>query len=225
MKATICAALTLAMLAGHTNGVQAQSMESVSERADKALAVALWQIGVATHTRIGFQSVEAIKSVSGMFRFHDGPTAIVSSLDDAIDAAIATNPRYEWRRVGDFVVVRPADAWNATADPFNRPVRHFRAERTNESQVLHGISKLIETGSYQEAPLSGTPVDFTVESGTLIEVLNTLAESAEIALWQVGCAPHGDGQRLSLSLTLVNDRHLRAFIHRPSIPMLPVSSN
>lgn len=223
MKAPILVALTLAMLAGHVDSARAQSGESASEQADKALAVALWQVAAATHARIGFQSVEAISSMSGMYRH--AQAAIVSSIEDALDSVIAANPRYEWHRVGGFVVVRPKDAWSDAADPFNRPVHHFRVERTNESNVLHGISKLIETGTYQEAPLSGTPVDFTVESGTLIDVLNTLAESAEIAFWQVGWAPHEHGQRRSLSLTLVNERHLRAFIHRPSIPAVRGRAN
>lgn len=223
MKATIFAALSLAILAGPTHGALAQRLERPSEQADKSLAVTLWQIAIATHTRIGFQSVEAINSVGGVF--HNAPAAIASSLDTALDVAIAANPRYEWRRMGDFVVVRPVGAADDAADPFNRPVRHFRAERTNESQVLHGISKLIETGTYQELPMTGTPVDFTVESGTLIEVLNKLAESAEIAFWQAGCAPRDDGRRLSLSLTLVNERGLRATIHRPSIPALRGSAN
>lgn len=213
MKATIVAALTLAILAGPTNGALTQRVEDPSEQADKALAVALWRIAVATHTRIGFQSVEAINAVGGVFR--NAPAAIASSLDEALDSAIAANPRYERRRVGDFVVVRPIGAWNDAADPFNRPVRHFRAERTNESQVLHGISKLIQTGVYQEAPLNGTPVDFTVESGTLIDVLNKLAESAEITFWQAGCQPLAQGPRLSLSLSLVNERSLRATMQHP----------
>jgi len=211
------------MLAGHADGALAQSVGDTSEQADKALAVALWQIAVVTHTRIGFQSVEAINTVGGVFRH--APAAIASSLDEAIDSAIAANPRYEWRRVGGLVVVRPTGAWNDAADPFNRPVRHFRAERTNESQVLYGISKLIETGAYQEIPMTGTPVDFTVESGTLIEVLSRMAESAQIAFWQAGCAPRDHGQRLSLSLSLVNERGLRATMQRPNIRALRGSAN
>lgn len=223
MKAMLCAGLTVAMLAGYMDGARAQTVESASEQADRALAVALWQVAAATHTKIGFQSVEAISSMAGMY--HHASATIDGSVDDAVDAAIAANPRYEWHRVEGFIVVRPKGAWNDPANPFNRPVRHFRAERTNEANVLHGISKLIETGTYQDAPLTGTPVDFTVESGTLIEVLNKLAESAAIAFWQVGSAPGDQGQRRSLSLTLVNEQHLRAFIHRPSIPARRGSAN
>lgn len=212
MKSTIVAALTLAMLGAQPAGTLAQAQETASEQADRRLAVALWHISVATHTRIGFQSVEAIDTIGRVF--HDAPAGIPTTLDEALDAAIAVNPRYEWQRVGEVVVVRPTGAWSDASDPFNRPVHHFRAERTNESNVLHGIATLIQTGNYQEIPMSGTPVDFAVESGTLVDVLNKLAESADITFWQAGWQPNARGQRLSLSLSLVNDRFLRATIHR-----------
>lgn len=98
MKAPILVVLTLVMLAGHVDGARAQSGESASEQADKALAVALWQVAAATHTRIGFQSVETISSMSGMYRHPQAAT--VSSIEDALDSAIAANPRYEWHRAG-----------------------------------------------------------------------------------------------------------------------------
>src|SRR5690242_19831385 len=109
MKATIFAALTLATLAGPPNVALAQTgepsselpvtIESASEQADKALAVALWKIAVATRTRIGFQSVEAIDTVGGVFG--NAPAATTASLDEALNAALARNPRYEWPRVGE----------------------------------------------------------------------------------------------------------------------------
>ena len=208
------AALTLAMLSGQPLPVSAQGAENASEQADRALAVALWQIAVATHTRIGFQSLEAINTVGNVF--HDPPDAIALSLDDALDAALAAHPGYEWRRTDDVIVVRPVGAWTDAADPFNRPVRNFRAERTNESQVLEGIRRLVSTGVYRdEHRLSGTPVDFSVESGTVVDLLNALARSADITFWQGGYQPRG--QNLSVSLSLVNDRHLRATMQLPAM--------
>lgn len=213
MKAFVIAALTLSLPGVKPHSARAQatdSMSSVSEQADQDLAVALWKIAVASHTRIGFESIEVVHPKGAVFRH--APSELASSLDDALDSAISANPRYEWRRVGDDIVVRPAGAWSDVRDPFNRPVRHFSV-RTNEASALIGIQNLIHAGAYEEKRADGTPVMFTVESGTLIDVMSRLAESAEITFWQAGYKPHPFEQRRAgwdLDLTLVNDVSLRA---------------
>jgi hypothetical protein len=215
MKATILTALTLAMLASQPDGVSAQHATTPSELADDVLTTTLWQIGVATHTRIGFQSVEVVHA--GGRNPLTPPAAPISSLEDALDAAIAANPRYEWRRMGDFVVVRPTEAWNDVRDVFNQPVRQFRAERTTESVVLAGVSDLMHARRYDEGHryLSGTPVRFAVESGTPVDVLNKLIESADLVLWQgayrLPAPEEGDSQPDVDDLMLLNATGLRAF--------------
>lgn len=139
MSTTLLTALTLSVLAGQPNPALAQGTESASVQADKALAESLWRISVATRTRIGFESVEAINPLDGFTHTEASPSDHAFSRRCA-ERCHGPNPRYEWRRMGQVGAARPVAAWSDSADPFNRPVRQFRAERTNESQVLKGIS-------------------------------------------------------------------------------------
>ena len=210
MKALLSAAFASAMLAGQPTPALAQEEATAAERADTALAVSLWQIAVASNTRIGFESAEVLNTV-GLFR--NAPTSLDSTLEGSLDAAVAAHPGYEWRRAGDVIVVRPEQAWSDAANQLNRQVRHFRAEGTNEARVLTGVSSLIHTGTYEERLGNGTPVRIAVESGTVVDVMNRLAESADVIFWQAGYKPRPYDQRLTgwdLDLTLVNHQSLRA---------------
>jgi hypothetical protein len=190
MRATILAVLMLAIQA---TGVWAQAAPSPSELSDEALATALLQIAASSHTRIGFESVEYIRSE--VVRNHPGqeddtPAAGNAEVDQALEALIAAHPRYEWRRDGQFVVVRPTEAWTDVNDPLNRPVHNFKVERTNECEVLIGLRELILTGRYDPRRCNGFPVAFAVQSGTLVDVLNKMTESAGLLfLWQATYRP------------------------------------
>jgi hypothetical protein len=130
MRATILAALMLAIQA---TGVSAQAAPSPSTLRDEALATALLQIAASSDTRIGFESVEYVRSE--VVRNHPGreddtPPAANAEVDQALEALIGAHPRYEWRRDGQFVVVRPTEAWTDANDPLNRSVHNFKVERT-----------------------------------------------------------------------------------------------
>lgn len=60
--------------------------------------------------------------------------------------------------------------------------------------------------------MNGTPVSFTVESGTVVDVMNRLAQRRRSTSGQAGYQPRAQGLQTSLSLTLVNDRHMRAMM-------------
>ena len=173
--------------------VGAQVPGTTFELADDALGGALWRIAVATHTRIGFESVEFVRMPGGLKRV---PAFPISSRDEALKAAVGGDPRYEWRAIGDFVVVRPKSAWNDSADPFNRPVRNLRAENAMSNGVLLGLRDFVYTDRFTVLPGQGRPVSFEVQSGTVIDVLNRLMESAETVLWNASYRPNAQvGQR------------------------------
>jgi hypothetical protein len=109
--------------------------------ADDAVAGALWRIAIATQTRIGFESIEFVRSG----RLSSFPAFPVSSRDEALQTVLAANPRYEWRAIGDFVLVRPKGAWNNAGDPFNRPVSNLRVDNGTETGVLLGLRDFIYT--------------------------------------------------------------------------------
>jgi len=125
------------------------------------------------------------------------PEFPISSRDVALKAAVDADPRYEWRAMGDFVVVRPTSAWNDSADPFNRPVRNLRVENAMSNGVLLGLRDFIYTNRFAVLPNQhGIPVSFQVQSGTVIDVLNRLMESADTVLWNASYRPNAQpGQR------------------------------
>jgi hypothetical protein len=173
--------------------VNAQAPGTAFELADDMLGRALWRIAVATHTRIGFESVESVRLPGGL---KDVPAFPIPSRDEALKAAVDADPRYEWRAIGDFVVVRPKSAWNDSADPFNRPVRNLQVENATSNGVLLGLRDFIYTNRFAVLPGQGTPVSFEVQSGTVVDALNRLMESADTVLWIASYRPHAQfGQR------------------------------
>lgn len=207
MRAMVVSTFVAALLVAQSSALLAQGPPTPSERADDRLAATLWHIAVATGTRIGFQSREPVNPTLGAL--HDALVSasrdaalsatpqnpvINSSLDAALDAAIALNPRYEWRRVGTFVVVRPLDSWSDAHDPLNRQVRQLHVNRSTDIGMLTGISNLVRTGHYTEHTLGSAVFDpFSVESGSIVDVLNALIASADLPFWQAGYHPQPPG--------------------------------
>lgn len=190
MRRLIC---VLAVCLGVQIIVSAQVPGTASELADDALAIALWHIAAATHTKIGFESVELVAPWGWT---KDVPAFSISSRDEALKATVDTDPRYEWRAIGDFVVVRPKSAWNDPANPFNRRVRNLRVENAPASGVLFGLRDFIYTNKFAVPPVQSTPVSFELQSGTVIDALNRLVESADAVLWIASYRPDAQvGQR------------------------------
>jgi hypothetical protein len=198
MRMTALAALVFGLVIVQTNRGYAQPsppyLGTPSELADDALGGALWHIAVATQTRIGFESVEFVQVP---VRLNNVPPFPISSRDEALNAVVQTNPRYEWRALGEVVVVRPKHAWNDSGNPFNRPVRNLRIENGTPYGVMLGLRDFIYTNRL-DARFEGqeSPVSFEVLSGTVVDVLNRVAEASSMALWMVSYRPHAQaGQR------------------------------
>lgn len=174
--------------------LSAQAPGTAFELADDVLGGALWRIAVATQTRIGFESVSFVRLPGVLERV---PAFHVSSRDEALKATVDADPRYEWRAIGDFVIVRPKNAWNDSANPFNRPIRSLRVENAMSLEVLVGLRDFIYTNRFAVLPgHRGIPVSFGVQSGTVVDALNRLMESADTVLWVASYRPDSQlGQR------------------------------
>jgi hypothetical protein len=193
VRATALAVVVFGLVIGQTDRGRAQASGTMSELADDALGGALWRIAVATQTRIGFESVEFVKPP---VQLKNVPPFPVSSRDEALKAVVDANPRYEWRAIGDIVLVRPKSAWNDAGDPFNRPVRNLRVENATDSGVLVGLRDFIYTARFALPQSQGTPVAFDVQSGTVVDVLNRLMVTADAVLWIGSYRPNAQaGQR------------------------------
>ena len=187
MKAPLLGALILGLLLVHTDHGSAQATGTPSELADDALGGALWRIAIASQTRIGFESVEFVRSGS----LASFPPFPASSPYEALTAALAANPRYEAKTIGEFVVVRPKSAWSDAADPFNRSVHSLRVENEADSGVVLGVRDFIYTNRFAVNPKgAGRPVTVNVQSGTVIDLLNQLAQSADAVFWNASYRPH-----------------------------------
>jgi hypothetical protein len=189
MRATLLAALVFGLVTVHPDRGLAQraGTGTPSELADDALAVALWHIAAATHTRIGFESIEFIRQFSSL---RDVPMFPVSSRDEALKAAVDANPRYEWRAIGDFIVIRPKTAWNDAGDPLNRRVSNLRVENATDSGALEGLREVVYTRRFAARPNPGKPVAFDVQSGTVLNAFNQLIQSADDVLWHAAYRPN-----------------------------------
>jgi hypothetical protein len=200
MRSSALAVLVFGLVIVQTDRGHAQpsppSSGTPSELADDALGGALWRIAVATQTRIGFESVEFVQVP--VVRLNNVPAFPMSSRDEALNAVVEANPRYEWRALGDgVVVVRPKNAWNDSSNPFNRPVRNLRVENVTPYGIVLGLRDYIYTNRL-DARFEGQeiPVSFEVLSGTVVDVLNRVAEASGMALWMVSYRPHAQaGQR------------------------------
>jgi hypothetical protein len=126
----------------------------------------------------------------------DVPTFPVSSREEALQAAVAANPRYEWRAIGDFVVVRPKTAWNDASDPLNRRVSNLRIEHVTDSGALFGLKEVVYTRQFAANPNDGRdstvvkPVAFAIQSGTVLDAFNQLIQSADDVLWHAAYRPN-----------------------------------
>jgi hypothetical protein len=155
---------------------------------DTELSGALWRIAVATHTRIGFQSVDRTRH----FGRNKGANPEVLDVSDALDAVVTEDPRYEWHLVGQTVVIRPREAWTDPADPLNRrvPAAQFTNQTTNG--VLERLSNLIFYNQFtleDEHNHLGIPVSFQMKAGTVVDALNQLAEQSGQVMWVAWARP------------------------------------
>jgi hypothetical protein len=162
------AMLVLGLLIVQTDRGRAQASGTQSELADDALGGALWHIAVNTQSRIGFESVEFVR-LPGQLKHV--PTFPVSSRDEALNAAVEVNPRYEWRAIGDVAVVRPKSAWNDPVDPFNRPVRNLRVENA-QPRCAPWSTRFHLHEQMPFFPGAAIPVSFDIQSGTVVGELN-----------------------------------------------------
>ena len=154
------------------------------------VAAALWRIASATQTRIGFEATDIVR-ISG--RIDRIPSVSVSTLEDSLDAVVGADDRYEWRRVGEVVVVRPKGAWDNPSNPFNRPMRNVHVESVPASDVILGLRDFIYTGQFAVPSRAAIapPISFDVPSGTVISVLNRLIGAADEILWIASYRPIG----------------------------------
>jgi len=172
--------------------IAAQVSGTPTELADDRLAWALWRIAVETHTKIGFESVEFIRSSDWP---KDSPAFPYASPDEALRATIDADPRYEWRRIGEFVVVRPKNAWNDPAHPFNRPIRNVKVENGTSSGVLQGLQDFVYTNVFAVHSGQLRPVSLDLQSGTAVDALNRLTEAADAVWWSASYRPHAQASQ------------------------------
>jgi hypothetical protein len=179
------------------------------------LAGALWRIAAATNSRIGFEASEHVKNLP---RLDDTPPLSFSTLEDGLNASVGADTRYEWRKVGDFVVVRPIRAWDDPSNPFNLPIRGLKVVNEPAGGVLLGIRDLIYTNTFAvNDPKVGSrpmPVSFEVQAGTVVDVLNEMTLAADQVMWVASYRPLGLPGRWpewDLSLELRDAKRSNAF--------------
>ena len=178
MRRAICA-VALAVLVS-LGGSLAAAQQDESQQ-DEALAEALWRIAVATHTRVGFQSIGRTRHV----RLKESTTPELLDVSHAVDAVVTEDPRYEWHLVGETAVIRPREAWTDPADPLNRRVPPTQLTNETTNRVFLRLSNLIFYNQFTPKydTLLGISVSFQMKAGTVVDALNQLAEQAGQVMW------------------------------------------
>jgi hypothetical protein len=206
--------LAIAVCVLQAVSAQEPSIQAIVTRND-ILAGALWRIAAATHTRIGFEATDHVRIAASLKRIP--PTMSFSTLEAGLNAIVGADDRYEWRRVDEFVVVRPKGAWDDPSDPFNRPLRNVEVENATPPWVLTAVRDFIYTNKFAVTPRptpSPIPVSFQARSGTVVDVLNELMAAADQALWIASYRPIGRPAdrfpRWDLDLQIRDFTHLNA---------------
>ena len=205
------------ILAGCVLAIPVRGQEP-SERAvptkNDVLAGALWRLAAATKTRIGFEATDHVKIAP--YRMDIPPLSFLT-LEDGLNAAVGADGRYEWRKIGDFVVVRPIEAWDDLSNPFNRPMRGVQVAHETPSSVLLRIRDFIYTNRFAvvDPVVRGTAVSFELRAGTVIDVLNELTTAADYVLWIASYRPLGQSSdrwpEWDLALELRDSRRTQGF--------------
>src|SRR5262245_38341975 len=185
MRRAICAVAVAIVVSLGGSLAAAQHLQDESPQ-DKALAEALWRIAVATHTRVGFQSIGLVRHI----HMNKSSNPELLDLSHAVDAVVREDPRYEWHWVGDTAVIRPREAWTDPADPLNRRVPAAKLTNETTNQVLFRFSNLIFYNQFTPYPTQlGIPVSFQMNAGTVVDALNQLTEQAGQVMWVAWARP------------------------------------
>jgi len=67
--------------------------------------------------------------------------AVAQTARQLLDALMALNPQYEWREIGDVIVVRPKDEWTRKSHFLNRSVSPFEATTEHLGRAFEMISQ------------------------------------------------------------------------------------
>jgi hypothetical protein len=223
--------LTVILLVGVLQVLQAQrptqSNAAVLTKDDE-LAAALWRIAVSSNTRIGFESIDHVRYGSSL---KDVAPLRSATPADGLNAVIGADGRYEWRRVGDCIVVRPTQAWGDPANRFNQAVRGVRVENAPSGSVLLGIRDFIYTNKFAlvDPDVGGVPpsvASFEMEAGSVIDVLNHLMIAADQVLWIASYRSRGHATERwpswDLTLQLRNAKRVNDFSGSHAGPVRPV---
>ena len=188
--------LILAVLVFETLSVSAQGSAGQATLIENdTLAGALWRLAVTTNTRIGFEATDHVKFAGNL---NEIPELRVATLEDGLHALVRSDGPYEWRKIGDFIVVRPKVAWDDLSNPFNRSTRGVQVTDETVGRTLLGIRDYIYTNTFASSDPKewrGPTVSFDVQAGTVVDALNHLVIAADCILWVVAYRPLGSSER------------------------------
>ena len=189
--------LTLILVGCVVSGVAGYAQapaDRASVAENDALGGALWRLAVLTKTKIGFEALDHVRLPR---RLESIPPLQVSSLEDGLNAVVGADGPYEWRRVGDVVVVRPRRGWDNPSNPFNRSTGRVHVRNYTSGQVLLGIRDFIYTNTFASSnpTVSGTPVSFELHAGTIVDGLNQLLVASDRVLWIAAYRALGTSER------------------------------
>jgi len=125
------------------------------------------------------------------------------TVEKALDQIVLIDPRYEWRRVGNAIALRPRESWLDSENILSQSVKSFTLVNQTFAGALGAVFRVIEHDERNRSSSDNTPPEITsgnddkarrisirLDHTTLLEVLSTIAATHERLLWQVSyCRP------------------------------------
>jgi hypothetical protein len=102
----------------------------------------------------------------------------------ALGVLSTVDPRYEWREMGDVIVLRTPDAWNHPDHPLHARVQPIALRDIRGRNALSIIAALLGGPQYRDTAFGDTTrFSLNVDGGTVLDVLNATVSAHGSLAW------------------------------------------
>jgi hypothetical protein len=168
-------------------------VSDISPADDCAMFELFDQIARTANIPLGFENVQGCGFGRRTIVPNDQRSILAASTPrEAFDEVAALNRNFRWREIDGMIIVRPADAWENSANLLNLPARPFQVMNVDADDALYRVleaatPRVSYVQSRKQALGSrATPVSVDFSGGSLLRALNAVVRAKGDAEWRVG---------------------------------------
>ena len=168
-------------------------VSDISPADDCAMFELFDQIARTANIPLGFENVPGCGFGRRTIVRDDKRSILAASTPrEALDEVAALNHNFRWQEIDGMIIVRPADAWEDSANLLNLPARAFQMMNVDADDALYRVldaatPRVTYVRSRKQAPGSrATPVSVDFSGGSLLRALNAVVRAKGDAEWRVG---------------------------------------